>query len=204
MKIILCDRNAPLVEAWSREKEKYEHRELYSVDVVLGEIFQPATKADAIVSPANSFGFMDGGIDQAYTNRFGDIQAEVQRRIRDEFDGELLVGQSTNTQTRDPDWPFLISAPTMRVPVIITDHTDVYLATRAAIREALTLGGIDTILFPGMGTGVGAVGPIDAAYQMLKGIDEAFYPRPFPVTLGEATGRQNNSIAEAYRKMIGR
>lgn len=203
MKIILCDRNAPLVEAWSREKEKYEHRELYSVDVVLGEIFQPATMTDAIVSPANSFGFMDGGIDQAYTNRFGNIQAEVQRVIQNDFDGELLVGQATHTRTGDVHWPILISAPTMRVPVIITDHTDVYLATRAAVKHAMTIG-VYSLLFPGMGTGVGAVGPIDAAYQMLKGIDEAFYPRPFPVTLGEATGRQNNSIAEAYRKMIGR
>ena len=27
--------------------------------------------ADAIVSPANSFGFMDGGIDMVYSKRFG-------------------------------------------------------------------------------------------------------------------------------------
>ena len=203
MKIILCDRNVPLVEAWRAEAQKYVGRG-YEISVVHGEIFQEATKAHAIVSPANSFGFMDGGIDQVYTNRFGNIQAEVQRFIQDQFDGELLVGQAYHTRTGDPNWPFLISAPTMRVPVIITDHTDVYLATRAAVRHATSMGGVSSILFPGMGTGVGAVSSVDAAYQMLKGIDEAFHPRPFPVTLGEATGRQNNSIAEAYRKMIGR
>ena len=36
-----------------------------------GDIFNGAPVADAIVSPANSFGFMDGGIDYCYSEHFG-------------------------------------------------------------------------------------------------------------------------------------
>lgn len=203
MKIILCDRNENQVRAWNKAIASSIVRPNYEVVTVLGEIFQDATKATVIVSPANSFGFMDGGIDLVYTQRFGDIQSEVQRRIVNDFDGELLVGQALAVETRDENWPFLISAPTMRVPAKILDYTDVYLATRAAVRCARSLGGVSSILFPGMGTGVGGVHPDIAAKQMLSAIDEGFYPRPFPGSLGEAVGRQNNSVAEAYRKMIG-
>jgi hypothetical protein len=39
------------------------------VEVSCGDIF--GVKADAIVSPANSFGYMDGGIDLVYSRFFG-------------------------------------------------------------------------------------------------------------------------------------
>ena len=93
--------------------------------------------ADAIVSPANSFGFMDGGIDLAYFEHFSwHVQAQVQSEIMMHFDGELLVGQALSVQTGDERFPVLISAPTMRVPMAITDPDHVRMATRAAIRES--------------------------------------------------------------------
>ncbi len=60
MKIILVDTNQAVVEAWRAVGLEEAH---------CGSIFDyPAV---AIVSPANSFGFMDGGIDLAYSERFG-------------------------------------------------------------------------------------------------------------------------------------
>ena len=41
------------------------------LQISYGDIFKGAPAADAIVSPANSFGFMDGGIDYAYSDHFG-------------------------------------------------------------------------------------------------------------------------------------
>ena len=36
---------------------------LFCLQISCGDIFKGAPSADAVVSPANSFGFMDGGID---------------------------------------------------------------------------------------------------------------------------------------------
>ncbi len=36
---------------------------------------------DVIISPANSFGFMDGGIDKVYMKMFDGIQSTVQNKI---------------------------------------------------------------------------------------------------------------------------
>jgi hypothetical protein len=54
----LRDVSADMVQAW----QKY-FLGVANVRTSLGEIFE--SSADAIVSPANSFGYMDGGIDVA-------------------------------------------------------------------------------------------------------------------------------------------
>ncbi len=52
--------------------------------VVEGDILEG--RCDAVVGPANSFGFMDGGIDLAYRRYFGiDLQVRVQAKIRSEL-----------------------------------------------------------------------------------------------------------------------
>ena len=88
---------------------------------------------DAVVIPANSFGFMDGGVDSAYLQFFGaELQTRVQMVIRLQKFQELLVGDAIAVPTYHAAIRFLIVAPTMRVPKIITDPADVMLATRAA------------------------------------------------------------------------
>jgi O-acetyl-ADP-ribose deacetylase (regulator of RNase III) len=52
-----------------------------NVEVGFGDIFEAT--ADSIVSPANSFGYMDGGIDAAYLARFGaGLQSRLQQHLR--------------------------------------------------------------------------------------------------------------------------
>jgi hypothetical protein len=86
--IHLRDLGEPLIAAWRREFDGVE-----GVTVSKGDIFsaKPGAvgpndpidiKADAIVSPANSFGFMDGGIDAVYTYQFG---AGLQERLQTSF-----------------------------------------------------------------------------------------------------------------------
>ena len=56
---------------------------------------------DAVVSPANSFGFMDGGMDAVYRRYFGaEIQERVQQVIRERPHGELVVGSADVVETR--------------------------------------------------------------------------------------------------------
>jgi O-acetyl-ADP-ribose deacetylase (regulator of RNase III) len=181
-RIVLCDTNKAVVSAWL--KVFVDHRD---IEIVEGSIIDQ--KVDAVVSPANSFGFMDGGADAVYLEKFGPIiQENVQVAIRDLFDGELLVGQAVAAETGQPGIAILIAAPTMRVPKQIHDPADVFLATRAALRLALKLP-IRSIAFPGMGTGTGLIHPVPAAWCMRAAIEDARTPLEFPASTHEAAHR---------------
>lgn len=130
---------------------------------------------DAIASPANSFGFMDGGLDEALSNRFGwDLQIEVQARIRARPEGELLIGQAFAQPTGDARIPWLIVAPTMRVPMSfhIATSVNAYLAMKAILISAAAQEGIEVVAVPGLCTGVGRMPPATAAKQMYAAFDE--------------------------------
>ena len=127
MKVFLSAAEKDLHDAWEKHCGDLDFVE------VVGDIF--ACDAQCYVSPANSFGFMDGGIDWAYSRRFGfQVEQKLQRKLREEFDGELLVGQATMVETGDSKVPYLISAPTMRIPTVLAKRTvNPYLAARAAL-----------------------------------------------------------------------
>jgi O-acetyl-ADP-ribose deacetylase (regulator of RNase III) len=164
--IHLRDRNAEVVAAW---REAFDGAR--NVDISEGDIFA-GPMADAIVSPANSFGYMDGGIDGVYAQRFGPEMCERLRvLIRAAWDGELPVGCAVIVETGDRAIPYLVSAPTMRVPMNVSETVNAYLAFRAAliaVREANRRrpGMIRSILCPGMCTFFGHMSPEKAARQM--------------------------------------
>jgi O-acetyl-ADP-ribose deacetylase (regulator of RNase III) len=161
----LRDIEIEIVNAWKMHFEGID-----SVRVSVGDIFE--LDADAIVSPANSFGYMDGGIDLAYRHRFGwDLQTRLQRHLKEQHDGELPVGQATIIETFDAQIPYLISAPTMRVPMNVSKTLNAYLAFRAAIRavkqhNAENAKPIRTVLCPGLCTAIGRMSFDLAAKQM--------------------------------------
>lgn len=171
----LRDINAPLVQAWARYFE-----DVPEVLPSVGDIF--GVQADAIISPANCFGFMDGGIDLVYSRRFGwQLQERLQQLLRQEYEGELPIGMAVLLGTGDPDLPYLISAPTMRAPANVSNTLNAYLAFRASLRvihkhNVLFPGTIKSVICPGLGTATGemAVGicakQMHAAYiQVVKG-----------------------------------
>jgi O-acetyl-ADP-ribose deacetylase (regulator of RNase III) len=169
MKLFLRDRSPELVEEW-----KLRFRNLPDVEVSEGNLFD--ITADAVVSPANSFCFMNGGVDQVIEDKLH-CQETLQEKLKTGpifnglcFEGELLVGQALAIEVQDPDFKYLISAPTMRVPMEIPGTINVYLAFRAALSVAKNYEGIDediskkhnippinSLLSPGMGTGVGRI-----------------------------------------------
>jgi O-acetyl-ADP-ribose deacetylase (regulator of RNase III) len=144
--------------------------DVYSVDYAVGNILDSV--ADAIVSPANSFGHMGGGVDLAYRNYFGpEIETNLRLLIQTEHHGELPVGQAVVTEMHHRAIPFLVTAPTMRVPTVIDGTVNVYLAFRAALlavrrHNASSARPISTVLSPAFGTGVGGMDYRRAARQM--------------------------------------
>jgi len=190
VKIILADYQKKVVEAWEAE-----FAGVSDIDVKYGSVFD--VESDALVSPANSFGFMDGGLDKSISKFLGwHIQKRLQEIIRDKHHGELLVGEAEIIPTDSPTIPYIISAPTMRVPMLLEDTVNVYLATRAVLllhkygvfEDGLKIAEkIKTIVFPGMGTGVGMVQPVICARQMKRAVDEVFLNKyTFPKTWKEA------------------
>lgn len=179
MKIILTAVEDSLTNAWQKFCG-----DLDFVTIHQGSILD--VECDAVVSPANSFGFMDGGIDAVYMSYFGsDIQMRLRRQIYEHHNGELIIGNADVIETFHEKIPFLIAAPTMRVPMILNDTVNPYLAARAVfilITQGIFLSDaladkpisdhIKTVAFPGLGTGVGKVGFNTCAHQVRKAIDD--------------------------------
>lgn len=142
------------------------------VQVSVGDIFE-GDAADAILSPANSFGYMDGGIDAAYLQRFGlGLQSRLRATIDDAFYGELHVGEAVVVPTGDTPINWLVSAPTMRVPMNVSRTLNAFTAFRAALiaiaahNRLHPAGRIESLLSPGLCTGIGAMDPHTSARQM--------------------------------------
>ena len=187
MRVVLTAVEERLASAWDEFCGDVE-----AVSVYRGSILDVA--CEAIVSPANSFGFMDGGIDALYMNVFGrEIQPRVQRAIWDVHHGELLVGAAEIVETGDTRIPYLIAAPTMRVPMVLGESVNAYLAARAVLllvktgvfRVGTHVGEriadhVQTVAIPGLGTGTGRMSSAVCARQVRAAIDDVLLERYTP------------------------
>jgi O-acetyl-ADP-ribose deacetylase (regulator of RNase III) len=196
MKIILTALEESLAKAWETFCG-----DLDFIKIHRGSIFD--VNCEAVVSPANSFGFMDGGIDALYMSYFGrDIQQTVQQKITKKHHGELLVGAADIVETGDERIPYLIIAPTMRVPMILRDTVNIYLAARAVFLLLSETPIISTVAFPGLGTGVGGVTPAICAHQMRVAIDDIllgiYTP---PSTWAEASERHQLLYTDKLKRL---
>ncbi len=168
MKYYLVYRDDVLGDAFKRH-----FGSISAVEVIKADITEVV--ADAISNPANSFGFMGGGLDLLIVRRFGhSIEQEMQKMIKERPLGELLVGEALIVPTGDKDISYLISAPTMRVPACrdVANSVNAYLAMKAILIAAMSHPDIETVSIPGLCTGSGAMPPDVAAHQMFMAFSE--------------------------------
>jgi O-acetyl-ADP-ribose deacetylase (regulator of RNase III) len=194
MKIQLVDYNEGLCKEWNKHFSKCDdvtfHCENY-FDV----------PSDCYVSPANSFCFLDGGIDNKlrkfYEKKGIDIEKTVQDAIIKQYDSELLVGQALYFPlfSLEKNVPDLIVAPTMRVPMKLPhDTVNPYLAMRAILIKLKSLvrisNRVKSVSISGLCTGIGQV-PYDlCAKQMKQAYDDFWIGKNyFPETWSEAQDR---------------
>lgn len=164
-KLVLADPNAALCAAWAAAFQGYPEVEIFN-----GR-FEQLPAFDCMVSAANSFGLMDGGVDLAITNFFGPaLQARVQQVILARYNGEQPVGTSFILETGHPAHPFLAHPPTIRVPMPIAGTDYVYLAMKAMLQAVRDFNAgaerIQIVACPGLGTATGRVPAAEAARQM--------------------------------------
>lgn len=184
MRITLAATDSELASAW-----RDACGGLADVSVHQGSILD--LDVDAIVSPANSFGFMEGGLDAVYRRHFGGhIQERLQALLRAQHDGELPVGRAEIIAIEHPRIRWLIAAPTMRVPMNVAGTVNPFLAARAALRlvkqghfapgsggEGHVSHAVTSLALPGLGTGAGGVPPRICAAQVRAAIEEVLLGR---------------------------
>ncbi len=158
--LTLVGTDLALVGAW-----RLEFRAHASVAIVHDSIF--SVEADALVSPANSFGVMDGGLDGKLRDYFGpSIEQRVRERIAAQFHGELPVGLACIVETSHERHPYLICAPTMRCPADVSGTVNAYLAMKAILNEAIGHARPLRIAVPGLCSLTGGMGAPQVARQM--------------------------------------
>lgn len=194
-------------------------------------VFKPFEQVefDCVVSAANSFGLMDGGVDQCITDYFGiQMMKRVQAKVISEYYGEQPVGTSMIVRaTKDfdestgtiPKTKYVAHTPTMRIPMDINRTNYVYHAMKAMLiaiekhnQSCVTnvkmdlgyLSKINTVVCPGLGTNAGRV-PAEEAAKMMSLALHHFLNPPKEINWYFATERhseiQNRQIADTTDKI---
>ncbi len=166
VKVVLVDVNPRMVEAWRSTFEENPE-----VEVAHGSMLQQ--DVDAWVSPTNSKGSMDGGLDAIIKGFLGPkIESRVQQEIARVHGGFLPVGHATCVPTGAAVPRYLISTPTMHTSSEdISDTLNVALACAAAfqavhMQNARDPGSIRSVAMPGLGANTGRV-PVEICADLM-------------------------------------
>ncbi|MFE2142252.1 ADP-ribosyltransferase domain-containing protein [Streptomyces sp. NPDC059456] len=157
LRVVLTDVNERVVKAW-----RAAFADTPEIEIRRGSILDE--DVDAWVTPTNSRGRMDGGVDAAVKRHLGSgIQLRVQRAIRDRFAGTLPVGSAVCVPSGATVPRYLISTPTMvQSSENVRDTLNVALACAAAFQAVhrqnrLVPGSIRSVALVGMGAQTGRV-----------------------------------------------
>lgn len=114
----------------------------------------------------------------------------MQKAIRARPLRELLIGEAIIVSTEDARVPWLVVAPTMRVPMRIRTAINAYLAMKAtlvAVREHRHDIPIESVAISGLGTGIGQLSPEVCASQMWQAFQEiVLNDHKYPGSFAEA------------------
>ena len=169
MEIILLDNKKEMCQAWRKYFSEFE-----GVKIICEFLeFANLDDVDCYVSPANSYGLMDGGYDKALTMLFGvELQRRVQDYIINNLYGEQQVGSSIIVDIPGESKK-LIHTPTMRVPARIKDPEVIYTSMRSTLICALK-NNVGKIVIPAFGGATGRLLPDVVAEEMFKAYIQVF------------------------------
>jgi len=135
---------------------------MLDIDIQHGDITK--VNADAIVNPANSFGWMGGGSAGAIKRAGGEeIEKEVVAKA------PLEIGNAVTTKPGKLPYKAIIHAPTMISPTEKAEPYNVQMSVYGALHLADDLK-YKSIAMPGMGTGIGNFPKEEAAKVMIEEI----------------------------------
>ncbi|KZT61238.1 macro domain-like protein [Calocera cornea HHB12733] len=192
IKFTLLDRHSELLDAWKAAFEKYLPTALGESFTLLESDIRRAGKFDCVVSPANSYGIMDGGIDLYIAAAISPsdttpVIRAVQKHLYTNYRGYLSAGQCTLAPLPDDlcgpsnslGCRYIAVLPTMRLPEHIEWQRDIVydcmwnlllaleqhnVATQGSGKE------ISTVVMSGLGTGTGGISSQKCAEQMVLAV----------------------------------
>ena len=135
----------------------------------------PIAPGTMFMSPANSIGFMDGGIDAAYMAMFPGVQTAVQSQIRS-LGKTTALGRHYLPVGSAVVVPVgfgctLVSAPTMFLPHDVSGTRNAYHAMMAALMAFAKQGG-ERLVATGLCCGYGKMDPVVSAGQIREAYDD--------------------------------
>lgn len=175
MQLHLCDPNPSVVAAWISVFRGG------SITITRGDVFDDLP-IDVLVTPVDSNGTLDGGIDRVYAARWPHIQRHIYEMIHEQHAGMLPIGNCVGMPTGDHTCPWLFIAPTMPQPMHMPNLPSAFHAMRAVLRLAKTRR-VKTIVCPGLCTWSGIMDPVVSAMQ-IRLAWEAATPQPFNFNSG--------------------
>jgi len=116
---------------------------------------------DALVNPANSLGIMGSGVAAALSRKGGPTIQKEAMSLAPVAIGAAVVTNAGRLWARR-----VIHVPTVEEPGVRASVENVRRAMRAALLAA-SFHNFNVIAVPGLGTGIGAVDPSDAARAMV-------------------------------------
>ncbi len=148
-------------------------------------------EVDGIINPANSFGYMGGGVAKVIKGVGGeDIEEEAIQNA------PVEIGKALATTSGDLRCDAIIHAPVMRNPSETTDTHKIEQAIRAALELAEEME-MKKLAIPGIGTGVGGVKPEESAEVMIKVLKE-FNDKFEKITLIDI----DEEMCQAWEKLL--
>lgn len=171
MKIYLLDINKEMTDAWQK------YFDLSNVEIINDEFTTFMNKhpdIEAIVSPANSFGLMDGGYDKAIIDYLGErAQTNVFTMLNAVYNGYQPIGTCLSVPFGEH---IILHTPTMRTPEVIIDHRVVFDCMRSCLLEANKLK-CKSIVIPAFGGLTGRV-PYDTIARLMFFAYEQLHHEP--------------------------
>ena len=174
VRVSFIDTNEQVIEALANEPgEHFRNCSIICGDILRHPLDEPCT----LVSPANTIGNMDGGLDLQYSSHFPRLEETLRKYIKCEHGGVLRIGTAQVIPLRRRDFTYVIFAPTVEKPGNLATPASVYLAMVAALtsvvmhnyriqKDGIDREPIDCLRIPGLGTGFGGLEPGTAATQM--------------------------------------
>lgn len=169
LKIIFCDKNINNLEALENQFSDLPNITFTNADIV-------SVKADCIVSPGNSYGCMDGGVDRFINYSLNYISTTVKNMIKTKYNGEQPVGTTMLIKLEKNDlssnnWKYLAHTPTMRIPKDISTSDNAYIAFRSLLRKINSHNlknsdKINSVVVTSFCSGAGSMKPDTSAKQM--------------------------------------
>ena len=162
MKVIIADHNKYVIQALKDYRPTFEWHKGTPL----------AFDIDAVVSPANTAGIMNGGFDAALRRHFGNtLEYRVRMSIKEK---PIPVGEARAIQTVDPKVKWLIVAPTVSIAADgLSGHETVSYAAAYKSVLAAHSAGATSLGMTGLGTGAGGLKIREAIFQQCDGIEDA-------------------------------